>query len=94
MKLKLTQPGYENFTGLMGAVDFVNGVSSQYVSEQQAAGILNIIRGERLEDLTMTQAPEPQAVPPAPVEQVPEAAVQTEPVVEPVPAVAEPVPAE
>jgi len=46
MKLKLTQPGYENFTGLMGAVDFVNGVSSQYVSEQQAAGILNIIRGE------------------------------------------------
>lgn len=46
MHLKLTQPGYETFTGMMGAVDFENGLSVYGVSPQQADGILLVVAGE------------------------------------------------
>lgn len=46
MHLKLTQPGYEGFTGAMGAIDFVDGVSVYSVSPQQADGILIVVAGE------------------------------------------------
>jgi len=39
MKIKLTQPGYENFTGQLGNVTFTDGTSDGEVSEQSAAGI-------------------------------------------------------
>lgn len=32
MKLKFIQPGYESYTGLLGAVEFVDGVSVDHVS--------------------------------------------------------------
>lgn len=46
MRIKLTQPGYENFTGIMGAVEFTDGHSDYGVSPQQAGGILGIVQGE------------------------------------------------
>lgn len=49
MRVKLTQPGYENFTGTMGAVEFTDGMSNYGVSPQQAGGILTIVQGEMVE---------------------------------------------
>lgn len=49
MRIKLTQAGYENFTGMLGAVEFVDGSSDYGVSPQQASGILNIVEGEMVE---------------------------------------------
>lgn len=95
MQLKLTQSGYENFTGVMGSIDFVDGVSSQDVSAHQAGGILNVIQGELVgnaQSLEVLQpvpqpAPEPQPV----VEPEPQPVAEPEAPVEPV---AEPSPAE
>ena len=58
MHLKLTQPGYEGFTGAMGAIDFVDGVSVYSVSPQQADGILIVVAGE-LFDKHAAQEPAP-----------------------------------
>lgn len=44
--IKLTEPGYENFTGQMGAIDFTNGVSDYGVSPQKAATFLINVTGE------------------------------------------------
>lgn len=51
MHIRLTQPGYENFTGLLGAISFTDGLSDYGVSEQQAGGILIVVTGE-LVDVT------------------------------------------
>lgn len=47
--IKLTQPGYENFTGQMGAIDFTDGQSDYGVSPQKAATFLINITGEYVE---------------------------------------------
>lgn len=47
--IKLTEPGYENFTGQMGQLEFVNGVSEYGVSPQKAATFLINISGEYVE---------------------------------------------
>lgn len=47
--IKLTKPGYENFTGQMGAIDFTNGQSDYGVSPQKAATFLITISGEYVE---------------------------------------------
>lgn len=60
MRIKLTQPGYENFTGTMGAIKFEDGQSDYGVSPQQASGILNIVQGEMVE-LTAPPVEEPEA---------------------------------
>lgn len=39
MKIKLTQPGYENFTGAIANVDFVDGVSSHDISPNEVTGL-------------------------------------------------------
>lgn len=49
MKLRLTQPGYENFTGLLGSMTFTNGTSDLEVSVETAAGMANIVRCERID---------------------------------------------
>lgn len=53
MKLKLTQPGYEGFTGTLGAVEFTDGLSNYGVSPQQAGGITITIRGELVDDVAV-----------------------------------------
>lgn len=47
--IKLTEPGYENFTGQMGQLDFTNGVTDYGVSPQRAAAFLINISGEYAE---------------------------------------------
>jgi hypothetical protein len=42
MKIKLVQPGYENFTGHMGQVNFTNGISDVDLSVEQQATIAAI----------------------------------------------------
>lgn len=59
MRLKLTEPGYENFTGMLGAVEFKDGLSVYGVSPQQASGLHNIVRGETVE--APTAEPDPEA---------------------------------
>lgn len=58
MRIKLTQPGYENFTGMLGAVDFEDGQSVYGVSPQQANGILLIVSGEMVEATPVAEEPE------------------------------------
>jgi hypothetical protein len=36
MKIRITQPGFETFSGQLGDIQFDNGVSTQEVSQQQA----------------------------------------------------------
>jgi hypothetical protein len=50
MKIRLTQPGYESFTGLFGSLTFTNGLSDDEVSIETAAGIANLIQCDRVED--------------------------------------------
>lgn len=50
MKLKLTEPGWENFTGLFGAVNFENGVSVDDVSAAEARHLAACVRLENAED--------------------------------------------
>lgn len=58
MRIKLTQPGYETFTGMLGAVDFENGQSVYGVSPQQASGILLVVTGEMVEATPVAEEPE------------------------------------
>lgn len=59
MHLRLTQPGYENFTGSLGSTDFEDGVSVYSVSPQQAGGILLVVAGEMTDKLGVAQLPAP-----------------------------------
>lgn len=47
-KLKLTQPGYENFTGLLGAITFTNGLSDLEHSPETCAGVAAIMQCDRV----------------------------------------------
>jgi hypothetical protein len=49
MKLRLTQAGYESYTGLLGNLHFTNGTSDLDVSVETAAGIANILQCERID---------------------------------------------
>jgi hypothetical protein len=49
MKLQLLAEGYENFTGQMGAIDFVDGTSVHGVSAQQAATLQLVIHAKLVE---------------------------------------------
>ena len=44
MKLKLTQPGFETFTGQLGLTTFTNGQSDNELSVEECAGIAAICR--------------------------------------------------
>lgn len=57
--IKLTQPGYENFTGQMGQIDFTDGQSDYGVSPQRAAAFLINVTGEYIEPAA-PEAPEPE----------------------------------
>ncbi len=46
MRIKLTEPGYEGFTGVYGAIAFTDGVSDYGVTPQQAKGIFLCLQGE------------------------------------------------
>lgn len=50
MRLKLTEPGYETFTGVFGAIKFTNGLSDYGVSPQQASGIQLVIAAELVDE--------------------------------------------
>lgn len=50
MRLKLTQPGYENLTGVFGAINFTNGLSDYGVSPQQAEGIMLVVEAELVDE--------------------------------------------
>lgn len=51
MKLKITEPGWEGFTGDFGGIDFADGVSTVDVAPYQAKRLSNAIRCETLEGL-------------------------------------------
>lgn len=57
MRLKLTQPGYENFNGQLGQIDFTDGLSDYGVSPRQAEGVTITIAGELVDQ----QVEEPAA---------------------------------
>ena len=61
MHLKLTQPGYENFTGQLGAIDFTDGVSDYGVSPRQAEGVTITVAGELVHVAPADPAPEEPA---------------------------------
>jgi hypothetical protein len=76
MKLRVTQPGYENFTGMLGSMHFTNGVSNDDVSAIMAAGMANIVRCEMVENVV---AAAPKAVVEQPAEQPIEQPADTTP---------------
>lgn len=49
MKIKVTQPGWENFSGAFGVIEFVDGVSVNDVSLLEAERIAAIVSVETLE---------------------------------------------
>lgn len=49
MKIKIVEPGNESFTGHLGNIQFIGGVSTTGVSEAAIAGIAAIYRIERLD---------------------------------------------
>jgi hypothetical protein len=50
MKIKMVQPGYEQFTGNFGGVEFVDGVSVVDVAPMIATRIANVVRVENAEN--------------------------------------------
>lgn len=46
MKLKITQPGFETYTGLLADVTFTNGVSDRDVTAAEAANLTTLFRTE------------------------------------------------
>lgn len=49
MKIKITQPGYEQFTGFFGVVEFANGVSVGDVAPIEAQRLASIVQVENEE---------------------------------------------
>lgn len=49
MKIKITQPGWAGYTGLLGMVEFIDGVSADEVSRADAAQIGGIVSVEDVE---------------------------------------------
>lgn len=98
MKIRILDPGFVNFTGLFGSVEFVDGLSEE-VSGAEAARLASFLHVEteegknpsitqhmvdtRNQNLAdLGQAPEP-VVPPAPVEVTkPDASGDTKPVID------------
>lgn len=57
MKLRITQAGYQNFTGEMGHIDFKDGVSVEDVPEDFARSLGGIVQVEPVSpDEPQTQA--------------------------------------
>lgn len=59
MKLKMVQPGYEQYTGYFGQVYFENGVSVEEVSDknaQQLAALISFVDAETGESVSMLHA--------------------------------------
>ena len=54
MRVKLTEPGYEGFTGVYGAIAFTDGVSDYGVTPQQAKAIFLCLQGEFVESAETT----------------------------------------
>jgi hypothetical protein len=50
MKLKITEPGWINFSGNFGGIEFVDNVSVRDVTELEAFRLANLVRIENLED--------------------------------------------
>lgn len=46
VKIRLTEPGFENFNGVMGMVEFVAGESQSHLNEREANRIYNALRCE------------------------------------------------
>jgi hypothetical protein len=53
-KLKLTQPGYENFTGRIAQMDFADGTSVMAHSPETCGGIANVLQCDRVEVINGT----------------------------------------
>lgn len=56
MKLKITQAGYENFTGEMGHIDFVDGVSVHDVNGDFAKSLGGVIQVEAVVEAAPEQS--------------------------------------
>lgn len=57
MKIKITQPGWETFTGNFGSIEFADGVSVGEVSQNEASRVAAVVRVETTEgkDPSMAQ---------------------------------------
>lgn len=58
MKIRLTQPGMENFNGQFGAFDFKDGLSVQDVNPIEAAGIMACVTAETVGEHEAMPLPE------------------------------------
>ena len=76
MKMKLTQPGFENLTGRLGITEFVDGTSVNDITFEEFAGLANIYQAEYTVETAepvvepVTPVIEPVVEPIAPVEPV------------------------
>lgn len=50
MKYRITEPGWEGFTGHLGMEEFVDGVSVEAISKAEASRLACIVRIETVED--------------------------------------------
>lgn len=75
MKIKLTDSKYSNFTGMIGHVQFADGVSVEDEPAQALAFVGAVVSAVGVEG----DAPAPQAPAPAPVEPVAPAPVEPAP---------------
>jgi hypothetical protein len=58
MKLRITQTGYQNFTGEMGHIEFVDGVSVDDVHGDFARSLSGVVQTEEVfSDVPQTKAP-------------------------------------
>jgi hypothetical protein len=57
MKYKITEPGWETFTGLLGAEEFVDGVSVDDLARNEAARLGCILRIESVSDNPINPSP-------------------------------------
>jgi hypothetical protein len=60
MKLRITQAGYENFTGEMGHIDFFGGVSIHDVNPDFARSLSGIVQTEPVVEITDEPATAPE----------------------------------
>lgn len=56
MKIRLTQPGYEALTGMLGNLSFTGGLSDLDVSAETVAGIANILQCDTVDGAAATLA--------------------------------------
>lgn len=70
MKIKLTDSKYSNFNGMIGHVQFADGVSVEHESQEALSFVCAVVSAEGVEDVVqaapVAPAPTPEPVAPTP----------------------------